>query len=85
MLATLNHDAELPLTREDCLDYLGEDGMSYYLAFKDHQRIGQVWSNALYYSGNVSDYTKLIGTVYDPFHHDDWLSVQQALMFLLEN
>ena len=82
MSVTLNHDAELPLTMEDCAEYIGSsprivetncDILGY--------RIGQYWFNSL----GIVDQNKLTGSLYDPFYRNDWLSVIQALQFLLEN
>jgi hypothetical protein len=72
----------MTLTREDCLQYLGEDGFRLFLFARKHgQRIGQAWMNSL----TSDDYRKLTGTLYDPFYRDDWQSLILALQFLLEN
>lgn len=82
MLDTLNHDAELPITKDDCIEYLDSIGREAFVTWRGYgQRIGQAWFNSL----TPSDCAKLTGTLYDPFYRDDWLSVRQALMFLLEN
>lgn len=81
-MPTLIHDAELPITKEDCLEWLGDDKLFFLICHKrDRQRIGQAWFNSL----TIEDANKLIGTSFDPFHADNWLSVIKALMFLLEN
>ena len=82
MSVTLNYDAELPLDKHDCAEYI--DHSPRYVESNAKllgQRIGQYWFNCL----GVLDQNMLVGTLYDPFNRDDWLSVIRALQFLLEN
>lgn len=83
MIGTLNHDAELPLTPQDCADYIKATIWEIeYGAHISGQRLGQFWMNQL----ALVDRRKLIyNWEYNPWERDDWLSIQRALMFLLEN
>ena len=47
MIPTTIHDAELPLTKKDCLEYVGPDLLDFYVRRGRGQRIGQAWMNSL--------------------------------------
>lgn len=78
-METLVGNEEVPLTKEDCLEYIQIRNV-FALRVK-LERLGQAWFNCL----DLEDQQKLIGSFFDPFYKDSWADVIRALRFLLEN